>query len=246
MRRRQRLLRSWLRHERMTVAMLLAERERHTAQRGRRLGRSGWWVREEVHGQAPVEPTPQTAGVQHFSLDDDEPPAVKGTRPDRLPAVSGPQEQVPRRIVEQIVDIVPVHTTSHNPQPQTHNHTRTTTTTTSATTSATTTTTATATTTATTNLSRLSVGPVWSVPSAEHAAGTAMRRRERRLRQFLRHERLTVAMLLDERLARSEGWVREEVHGQVPEAPTPHRSPCTRYYSSQRERQRVRARGLAA
>ena len=55
-----------------------------------------------------MEPTPQTAGVQHFSLDDDEPPAVKGTRPDGLPAVSGPQEQVPRRIVEQIVDIVPV------------------------------------------------------------------------------------------------------------------------------------------
>ena len=47
-------------------------------------------------------------------------------------------------------------------------------------------------------LSRLSVEPMWSVPSAEHAAGTAKRRRERRLRQFLRHERLTVAMLLAE------------------------------------------------
>ena len=119
MRRRQRLLRSWLRHERMTVAMLLAERERHTAQRGQKLARRGEWVREEVHGQAPVEPTPQTAGVQHFSLDGDEPPAVKGTRPDRLPAVSRPQEQVARRIVEQIVDIVPVVQLLHVPGTQT-------------------------------------------------------------------------------------------------------------------------------
>ena len=100
MRRRQRRLRSWLRHERMTVAMLLAAREHHTTPRGR-LARSGEWVREEVHGQAPEEP--HAAGVQHFFLDDDEPPAVKGSRPDRLPAVSGPQERVPRRIVEQIV-----------------------------------------------------------------------------------------------------------------------------------------------
>ena len=119
MRRRQRRLRSWLRHERMTVAMLLAEREHHTAPRGQRLARSGGWVREEVHGRVPEEPTPQTAGVQHFFLDDDEPPAVKGTRPDRLPAVSGPQERVPRRIVEQIVDIVPVVQLLHVPDPQT-------------------------------------------------------------------------------------------------------------------------------
>ena len=36
------------------------------------------------------------------------------------------------------------------------------------------------------------------MPSVAHAAGAAKRRRERRLRQFLRHERLTVAMLLAE------------------------------------------------
>ena len=36
-------------------------------------------------------------------------------------------------------------------------------------------------------------------PSVAHAAGAAKRRRERRLRQFLWHERLTVAMLLAER-----------------------------------------------
>ena len=36
------------------------------------------------------------------------------------------------------------------------------------------------------------------MPSVAHAAGAARRRRERRLRQFLRHERLTVAMALAE------------------------------------------------
>ena len=75
------------------------------------------WVREEVHGQAPEEPTSQAAGVQHFCLDDDEPPVVKGTRPDRLADVR-PQERVPRRIVEQIVDYAPVVPLLHAPVPQ--------------------------------------------------------------------------------------------------------------------------------
>ena len=44
-------------------------------------------------------------------------------------------------------------------------------------------------------VSFLSVEPMWSARDAEDA-GTAKRRRERRLRQFLGHERLTVAMLL--------------------------------------------------
>ena len=41
MRRRQRRLRSWLRHERMTVAMALAERTHHTAPRGLKMARAG-------------------------------------------------------------------------------------------------------------------------------------------------------------------------------------------------------------
>ena len=44
--------------------------------------------------------------VQHFFLDDDEPPAA-GSRPDRLSAVSGPQERVQRRSVAQIEVTVP-------------------------------------------------------------------------------------------------------------------------------------------
>ena len=44
--------------------------------------------------------------------------AVKGTRPDRVADVR-PQERVPRRIVEQIVDSVPVVPLLHAPVPQT-------------------------------------------------------------------------------------------------------------------------------
>ena len=65
------------------------------------------------------------------------------------------------------------------------------------------------------------------MPSVAHAARAAKRRRERRLRQFLRYERLTVAMLLadaaprGQNKARSGGEARVALHGQVPEAPLP-------------------------
>ena len=50
--------------------------------------------------------------------------------------------------------------------------------------------------------------------SVTHATGAAMRRRQRRLRHFLRHERLTVAMLLAE---------REREHLISPRGPKPAR-----------------------
>ena len=69
------------------------------------------------------------------------------------------------------------------------------------------------------------------MPGVEHA-GAARRRRERRLRQFMKHERLTVAMLLAEMhhhaaprghtTARSGERARDALHGQVPDyAPPP-------------------------
>ena len=64
-------------------------------------------VRDEVHGRFLGEPTPQEPGTQHFFLDDDSVPELGGSRPDRLVDVR-PQERVPRRIVEQTVDTVPV------------------------------------------------------------------------------------------------------------------------------------------
>ena len=55
---------------------------------------------------------------QHFFLDDDSVPELEGSRPDRLADVR-PQERVPRRIVEQIVDSAPVLPLLHAPVPQT-------------------------------------------------------------------------------------------------------------------------------
>ena len=82
------------------------------------MARSVGWVRGEAHGQVPEEPTPQEPGTQHFFLDDDSVPELGGSRPDRLPVMSGQQERVPRHIVEQIVDIVPVVQLLHVPVPQ--------------------------------------------------------------------------------------------------------------------------------
>ena len=98
-RRRERRLRQFLRHERLTVAILLAESQHHAAPRGQ--SRSGGWERD-VHGQVPEHPTPQVACTQHFAMDVDEVPAT-GSRPDRLAGVR-PQERVQQHPVDQIVD----------------------------------------------------------------------------------------------------------------------------------------------
>ena len=117
-RRRERRLRSWLKHERMTVAMALAEASHHTAPRGQRTARARGWVRDEVHGHVPEAPTPSEPGTRYFSLDDnDSVPELGGSRPDRLSGVR-PQERVPRRIVVQIVDSAPVLPLLHDPEPQ--------------------------------------------------------------------------------------------------------------------------------
>ena len=71
-RRRERRLRSWLKHERMTVAMALAEASHHTAPRGQRTARAREWVRDEVHGHVPEAPTPSEPGTRYFSLDDND------------------------------------------------------------------------------------------------------------------------------------------------------------------------------
>ena len=69
MRRRQRRLRSWLRHERMTVAMALAEMTHHTAPRGPTMARVGEGVEhEQLDGlRAQKPPLP---GVRPGSLFD--------------------------------------------------------------------------------------------------------------------------------------------------------------------------------
>ena len=49
-RRRQRRLRQFLRHERLSVAMALAEMQHHTAPRGQMTARAG---EEDQHGDGP-------------------------------------------------------------------------------------------------------------------------------------------------------------------------------------------------
>ena len=58
MRRRQRRLRSWLRHERMTVAMTLAEMTHHTAPRGPKIARVGEVEEQVSHAGPRAQKTP--------------------------------------------------------------------------------------------------------------------------------------------------------------------------------------------
>ena len=106
-RRRERRLRQHWRHEQLTLQMLLATFQHHSAPRGQMTARSGEGVRGEVFGQVPGAPPPQAAGAQFFAMDVDEVPAAGGSRPDRLAPVSGPQERVQRHFVE-LVRGVPV------------------------------------------------------------------------------------------------------------------------------------------
>ena len=96
-RRRERRLRQFLRHERLTVAMLLATYLHHAAPRGQSRARSGVWERGALLGQVPEHPTPQVAG-----MDVDEVPAT-GSRPDRLLGVR-PQERVQHHPVDCAAD----------------------------------------------------------------------------------------------------------------------------------------------
>ena len=102
----------------LTLQMLLATYQHHAAPRGQTTARSGEW-RSELNYTATIRrtPTPQGAGTEYFSLDVEDVPA-DGSRPDRLSAVSGPQERVLRRTVEQIVDCVPVVPLLHTSEPQ--------------------------------------------------------------------------------------------------------------------------------
>ena len=95
MRRRQRRLRSWLRHERMTVAMALAEMTHHTSPRGPKMARAG------KEGQRQKPPSPQ---LELFKLFEEEP---GGVRHEGF-AERRPQERVQRHTTEQLADVAPM------------------------------------------------------------------------------------------------------------------------------------------
>ena len=108
------------RHEQQSIAAALATSQHHSALRGQKMARAGEGD-FELNFAAKIRrhPPPQAAGTVYYPMDVDDVPAARGSRPDRLSAVSGPQERVPRHTVEQIVDIVPVVPLLHVPAPQT-------------------------------------------------------------------------------------------------------------------------------
>ena len=83
-RRRERRLRSMLRHERMTVAMALAEFSHHSS-RGQRMARAGVWGHEQNYtAKIRKPPTPQP---ELFSLEEE----PGGGLPAPLSEVAGRQ-----------------------------------------------------------------------------------------------------------------------------------------------------------
>ena len=117
-RRKQRRRRSWWRHEQQSIAAALATYSHHSAPRGQKTARAGE-EDNEMHFTATfrANPPPQAAGTENFSLDVEDVPAA-GSWPDRLFAVSGPQERVLRHTVEQMGDCVPVVPSLDVPVPQ--------------------------------------------------------------------------------------------------------------------------------
>ena len=104
-RRRQRRLRQWLRHERLSVAMALAEYNHHSALRRPTMARARGEESELYNGTGQTTPLSRAASTQYFSLGDDE--DVLAARPLALDE-QRPRVRVLRRTVEQIGDVVPL------------------------------------------------------------------------------------------------------------------------------------------
>ena len=99
-RRRERRLRSFLRHERMAVAMALSEFKHHSS-RGQRKDRAGGEVRVEPHGGVPEAPLLQG-----------------GSRPPCLGVPWGPHVGLERHFLEHMADICPFEQILDAPVPQ--------------------------------------------------------------------------------------------------------------------------------
>ena len=94
-----------LRHEHLSLQMLLATFQHHSAPKGQTTARSRWRsTRRSTRPSSGRTPPSQASGTQYTALDVDEVPVAGGSRPDRLLNVSGPQERVLRRTVEQLID----------------------------------------------------------------------------------------------------------------------------------------------
>ena len=100
-RRRERRVRSWLRHERQSVAMALSDFKHHSS-RGQRKDRTG----EEGHRDKYEAPRRQ------------KPPPPQGSRPPCLGEPRGPQARIQQRTMEQLADVVPMVQILDTPVPQ--------------------------------------------------------------------------------------------------------------------------------
>ena len=98
-RRRQRRLRSWLRHERMTVAMALAEVTHHSAPRGQKTARAREEERDELYDVKGLMTPPPTRLT----------PLVEVR----------PQGRVQRHVVEDLGELAPLVQILDLPVPQT-------------------------------------------------------------------------------------------------------------------------------
>ena len=64
---------------------------------------------DALHGEVLEALLPQEPRTQHFTLDDgDSVPELVLSRPDKIATLSGPQERVQRRTMQQIVDVAPL------------------------------------------------------------------------------------------------------------------------------------------
>ena len=99
--RRERRLRSWLKHEPQSVAMALSEFKHHSS-RGQKKDRA--W--EEGYRDKYEAPRRQ------------KPPPPQGSRPPCLGEPRGPQARVQQRTMEQLADVVPMVQILDSPVPQ--------------------------------------------------------------------------------------------------------------------------------
>ena len=100
-----------LRHERMTVAMALAEFSHHSS-RGQRMARAGVWGHEQNYtAKTWKPPTPQP---ELFSLEEE----PGGGLPAPLSEVAGRQEKVERHVVDDLGELAPLVQILDLPVPQ--------------------------------------------------------------------------------------------------------------------------------
>ena len=114
-RRRERRLRSMLRHERMTVAMALAEMSHHSAPRRPIMTKAKGEESEMNNATGQMTPPPRAASTVHYNLFDDG--DVLAARPTPLVEVR-PQPGVLRHSAALFVDFSPFVQILDDPVPQ--------------------------------------------------------------------------------------------------------------------------------